>query len=464
MSILGLVVLVLFNVLFVGCASTSQEEIVKAANLNDNKIDEPISSNTNKVTTVSTNINEAIASPVDNNNKNTLSTPVESPYIPKDNPRPWSINLYEDSKMAQIDSIEVYLYKEPKKTDKKKLIPHFIDQTKTVDILFNAHSTPIITNRPIRVFIDPGHGGIDPGAVSKDKKTYEKTITLDIAQRLKTYLDGAGFITKLSRTENQTTIPLENRSIMANNWGADIFISIHVNSTTSSRPNGYETYVLANVGQLSTSMNKSSMTEADWDFINATYLGNKNDQNNLLLGYAIHRRTSKTSRIKDRGLRRARYNVLRGVTMPAALVECGYISSPQDLKQLKTADFRERCARGIYQGICDYAYGRMQPGLAATPVPTENKKNVAFTNQTNNLSTKTATIVQQPQLDNKPNRFIKGIEKKPPEKNQIWTPDYEENALTTSPELEAIREQALRAAGISFSPKEIAPPPSQKNN
>lgn len=446
--------LVFFSILFVGCASTSQEEIIKVINIDDIKIVE---------TTVATNINETIATPVDDNKTNAISKPVEAPYVPKDNPRPWSINLYEDSKVAQIDSIEVYLYKEPKENDKKKLIPHFIDQTKTIDILFNAHSTPIITNRPIRVFIDPGHGGVDPGAVAKDKKTYEKTITLDIAQRLKTYLDGAGFVTKLSRTENQTTLSLENRSIMANNWGADIFISIHVNSTTSSKPNGYETYILANVGQLSTSMNKSSMTKSDWDFINATYLGNKNDKNNLLLGYAIHRRTSKTSRIKDRGLRRARYNVLRGVTMPAALVECGYISSPQDLKLLKTADYRERCARGIYQGICDYAYGRMQPGLAATPVPTENKKMIVSTNQPNNLSSEPSKTLQPAQLENTPDRLIKAMEKRPIEKKPIWTPDYKEDALATSPELEAIREQALRAAGISFSTKDIAPP-SQKNN
>lgn len=374
----------------------------------------------------------------------------------KDKPRPWDIELYPDSKFAQIDNTKVFLYEFPKQ-NKNGLFPHFFDQTKIVDVIFSAHNNPIITNRPCRVFIDPGHGGEDPGAISTDQRTYEKKLTLDIAERLQTYLHGAGFSTMLSRTDNNTTIPLDERTFMANSWGADIFISIHINSSSSKMPNGYETYILANVGQPSTLMNKSKLTNTDLAFINATYMGNKNDNQNLLLGFAIHRRTAKTTRIPDRGLRRARFKVLRHVAMPAVLVECGYLSSQKDSKLLNTADFRERCARGIYQGICDYVYGRMQPGLASTPVPKSKKSSYNTQSQTpdtHNDVNKTDSNIQTTTPQTTQKEFIHPVKYKPMLQPPVWTPSYEEDEEPASPELKAIRQKALTDAGINFSPKE----------
>lgn len=459
--------------LFVGCASTPKAEESNIEELGGTNLVTTTSCETNAIP--NTVVSNATTKAQTDSSIQTLppsqveeASPPSQPSPPKDNPRPWSIELSANSRCAQIDNTEIYLYKEPKKGGSKELIPHFIDQTKTIDVVFNAHTTPIATNRPVRVFIDPGHGGIDPGAISRDGKTYEKTITLDIAKRLQTYLTGAGFTTLLSRTDNNTTLSLEERSVMANNWNADIFISIHINSSTSTMPNGYETYVLANVGQLSTTMIPSSMTAKDWEFVNATYNGNKNDNGNILLGFAIHRRTVKTSRIPDRGLRRARYNVLRGVTMPAVLVECGYLSSPKDFKLLKTADFRERCARGIYQGICDYAYGRMQPGLAPTPVPQQNtKQNTQPATTPSNPTPAPAlqpTVIQtpkapeQPTINGTPERLIEAMEYKPEPQTPVWTPNYDQDDDTPTPEISAAREKALDDAGISFSPKEIPPP------
>lgn len=438
-------------VLFLGCASTPEApETDDKNNVAKNLVDVVscptntttnivvTSSSTNQVTTttptqIKTSSNSAVVTPV------STTKEVSPPSPPKDNPRPWDYVLFENSNSALIDGAEVFLYNHPQKQkNTNKLIPHFFDQTKTIDVIFNAHTCPIATNRQLRIFIDPGHGGADPGAVSKDEKTYEKTVTLDIAKRLQTYLSNAGFLTMLSRTDNNTTLTLNERTVMANCWGADAFISIHVNSSKSSSPNGYETYILANVGQLSTSMDKASMTQKDWDFVNAKYQGNNNDKQNLLLGYAIHRRTAKTTRVPDRGLRRARFLVLREVTMPAVLVECAYLSSPKDSKLLYTADYRERCARGIYQGICDYMYGRMQPGLAATPVPTTK-----------------AYEAPKPPANHTPDRLAKVMEYAPPTNQPpAWVPNYPEDDPSKTKELALARENALKNAGIIVSPKE----------
>ena len=95
------------------------------------------------------------------------------------------------------------------------------------------------------VVIDPGHGGTDPGAVSKDGKTYEKNLTLDIAKRLsdKIKADCPGVKVILTRDKDKT-VALNDRAAIANKVGADLFISIHINSTAKSSPNGYSVHVL----------------------------------------------------------------------------------------------------------------------------------------------------------------------------------------------------------------------------
>ena len=429
-------------ILFLGCASTpDNSNTIATDNVATNQVNSAIGSTNIVSNNIAINTNNVEIS-------STTNSLTFTKTLPKDKPSPWEYSISEITKTIQIDGAQIYLYNSPQKQTKtNKRIPHFIDQTKTIDVIFNAHNSPIITNRPLRVFIDPGHGGLDPGAISKDKKLYEKTITLDIAKRLQTYLSAAGFITMLSRVDNSTTLSLEERETKANSWGADIFISIHINSSKSSEPNGFETYILANHGQLSTSMDKASMTQKDWNFVNCKYAGNKNDNKNLLLGFAIHRRTVKTSRIPDRGLRRARFSVLRNVMIPAVLVECGFLSSPKDSKLLYTADFRERCARGIYQGICDYAYGRMQPGLIATPVPSANNCHKKFIN---NSETK---LIPSQESNFTPTRLIDAMEYRPQTQQPIWKPNYEEDNPNDSKELAAAREKALQNAGIILSPK-----------
>lgn len=283
---------------------------------------------------------------------------VESPGAPSSS-KPWEIKLKMGSEHSVIDGVIVYLSEPAIALDAKgrKLAVQPVDQKNIIAPLKTAHTSPISPTRPLRVFIDPGHGGGDPGARSKNQKVSECDAVLDISQRLAEHLRNAGFEVRLSRNGPSISQTLEGRTESASRWKADVFLSIHINASSSAGPNGFETYILPALG---TKDNGGRLP------------GNANDIRNMQLGYAIQRRALKTSGFKDRGLRRARFTVLREAKMPAVLIECGFISSGEDIKVLETASGRERIARGIYQGVCDYAYGTMSPGLAAHPVVDPN--------------------------------------------------------------------------------------------
>ena len=451
----------LLSCLFIfGCASTKNkqsEETTQPITTNtvmELKVTPDIVSNihTNETTNIVTKI-ETPKGATDASKKNILKdNPV--PYISpiKETPKAWDIIYSTKQKFVKIDNASIALYEKTQTNIIGKVYPNFIDKCTTIDVILDTHTTPIATNRPFRVFIDPGHGGNDPGAIIKKERTFEKTLALDIALRLQKHLTNAGFVTTLSRTDNKTTLSLDERCIMANQWNADMFISIHINSSTSAIPNGYETYVLANVGKLSTSMDATQMTSDDWSFVNERYIGNKNDKRNLLLGFAIHRKMINNINIADRGLRRARFYVLREVSMPAVLVECGYLSSPIDSKHIKTAAYRENCARGIYQGICDYAYGRMLPGLKAVDIPSPNNNainvNHATSEEESSLSTNSYNTKKEEIINTNP--------------EPVWTPNYSEDDSSLNPEIAAARAKALADAGITLTTKEPSKSPTKK--
>jgi len=177
----------------------------------------------------------------------------------------------------------------------------------------------------IKVYIDAGHGGYDPGAVRFGLN--EKDANLDIALRLKSKLEAKGYAVVMTRT-NDAYSTLDERVNKANSSGADIFISIHNNAALSEYAHGTETYWCAN------GVTGSSQL--------AGYV-----QNNLVkqIGRA------------NRGVKTANFRVIKYTKMPAALVECAFVSNPTEAALLKTADFREKCAVGLYNGIAAFAKG-----------------------------------------------------------------------------------------------------------
>lgn len=193
------------------------------------------------------------------------------------------------------------------------------------------------------VVLDPGHGGKDPGAIGH-RRTYEKKIVLDITKRVKRKLNASHVAVRMTRTRDKT-LQLPQRPQLANKWGADVFVSIHANSASRTAAQGIETFVMPVVGFPST----TSVTPNK-----KVYPGNRSDGANTLLAAFIQQGILSQTKATDRGVKRARFTVLRDAKCPAALVEVGFLSNPSEASKLIDASYRDRVAEGIAQGILTY--------------------------------------------------------------------------------------------------------------
>lgn len=198
-----------------------------------------------------------------------------------------------------------------------------------------------------RIVIDPGHGGKDPGAQNRSRGVNEKTLTLDVAQRIKRKLETYGYKVVLTR-ETDTFIDLPDRPAHANRVDADLFVSIHFNAVDDARVSGVESYVMTPAYLPSTS--SSSLTAS----ARKSYPGNKNDPWNVLAGYFIQTAMVRNLGVTDRGLKRARFAVLRDLNCPGVLVEGGFLSNGAEAERLKTTAGREKLADSIVEGILLY--------------------------------------------------------------------------------------------------------------
>lgn len=182
------------------------------------------------------------------------------------------------------------------------------------------------------IYIDPGHGGSDPGASGYSGKNVEKDITLDISLRLAAILREQGARVEMSRTTD-ATVGLNQRPYSANEINADAFISIHTDSFTSSAAQGTSTYFYA-----------PSSRQHLYD----------QRSNRKQLAESIHQFMVSDLDIPDRGVREANFAVLRESKMPAVLVETAFISNPEEERLLADANFRQRIAEAIAKGINSY--------------------------------------------------------------------------------------------------------------
>ncbi len=176
----------------------------------------------------------------------------------------------------------------------------------------------------MKIFIDPGHGGTDPGGTRyNDQGMTEKEINLDIALKMKCILTERGHDIMMSRNED-INVSLVERVDMANDWFANYFISIHCNSVSSPSANGVETlyYPTSVTGQ-------AFAAEVQEQLVLQTKLVNRG--------------------IKPRDL-----YVLRKTRMPAVLVEVGFLTNPLENELLNSEEFRSKCARAIADGVTQY--------------------------------------------------------------------------------------------------------------
>ncbi len=183
---------------------------------------------------------------------------------------------------------------------------------------------PRVPNGRQVVIIDPGHGGPDPGAVGIGG-IKEKEIVLDISSRISAILEQQGVSTVMTRTAD-IDLDLEPRVELADRMRATVFVSIHANAISMARPevNGLETYYY----------------DSGYD-----------------LARMIHASVLQTAQIRDRGVRSARFYVLRKSSMPSVLVETGFVTGAEDAANLANSAHRQRMAEGIARGILQYIRG-----------------------------------------------------------------------------------------------------------
>lgn len=224
------------------------------------------------------------------------------------------------------------------------------------------------------VVIDPGHGGKDPGAVSRDGVLKEKDLTLKISKRIKRFLEKkvAGITVALTRTDDRF-LSLTERTAFANSLNADLFISVHCNSATDSTSKGIETFYLSKssspramrVAARENGIPLTKMSDLDATLLDLTMISKKTESDRL--ANAVHKSlaqalTRELPRMRDRGVKRAPFYVLLGAKMPAILVECAFISNGRDKDKLTSPSHLDCIAGGIVQGAVEYLGGLGEKG------------------------------------------------------------------------------------------------------
>ncbi len=195
------------------------------------------------------------------------------------------------------------------------------------------------------VVLDPGHGGSEHGTHGISSGRAEKDLTLDLAKRVQEFLSAAGIRVVLTRTTDRT-VELEDRVAFCREQHAGLFVSLHFNSAGGAE--GIETYCMPPAGMVSTSKPSSQNGDAD------RMPGNQYDLCNVWLAHCVQRSLLRATQATDRGVRRARFVVLRDASCPAILVEAGFLSNATEERQLISAAYRDTLARAIGEGILVY--------------------------------------------------------------------------------------------------------------
>ena len=217
------------------------------------------------------------------------------------------------------------------------------------------------------IVLDPGHGGKDPGARGK-LGTQEKTIVLDIAQRLRRNLEKNGIKIIMTRTKDDF-VTLEKRTEIASQRRADLFVSIHANASRFKNARGVEIYYLRELDF--TEKNEDQVKEnkrnlfklysidrnsSDVENIVSDLIYNYKRAESQALASFVTKKTSGTMNALNRGSKTAGFFVLRNTLIPAILVEVGFLSNLSEERQLKSPTYRQKIADGLSRSILEYAH------------------------------------------------------------------------------------------------------------
>jgi N-acetylmuramoyl-L-alanine amidase len=227
-----------------------------------------------------------------------------------------------------------------------------------------------------RIVIDAGHGGHDSGTIGVDG-IQEKDVVLDVALRVGKLLhDRLGAEIIYTRADD-TFIPLETRTAIANKAQADLFLSIHANSSPDASARGVETYYLnftSSPDALQTAARENAVSDQSIhqlsDLIKKITLKDKISESREFASDVEASLYGGLQRgnvgLKDRGVKKAPFVVLIGANMPSILAEVSFVTNPRDANQLQQPDYRQRVAESLYKGVAKYA-----GGLSASKAATE---------------------------------------------------------------------------------------------
>ena len=227
--------------------------------------------------------------------------------------------------------------------------------------------------RRARILIDPGHGGKDPGAV-RSGSAQEKELNLNVAKELHALLSkDKDFEVKMTRGDD-TFIPLGRRAKLANEFKADIFISIHTNAAKRGSAEGFEVYFRSDKASSAEAAEtaalenealqyegKSPAAVSFADLLLKSMAGTENMNESSKIASHIRRATAKNSKaigikvFENSCIKQANFYVLRGVEAPSVLVEMGYMSNTNDRKRLNNKASRAKIAESVYDGLISYA-------------------------------------------------------------------------------------------------------------
>jgi N-acetylmuramoyl-L-alanine amidase len=212
-----------------------------------------------------------------------------------------------------------------------------------------------------KVVIDAGHGGHDTGTIGPSG-LMEKELVLDVAKRLKTLIEDQIGAQVLLTRQDDTFVPLESRTALANEQSGDLFISIHANSSRTRTVRGVETFYLnitTSRESLDTATRENAASERSihelQDLLKQITLKDKVDESRELARFVQQSMSSRKNAGTDRGVKQAPFIVLMGANMPSVLVEVSFISNPQEEKLLRTPEYRQQIAESILGGVRSYS-------------------------------------------------------------------------------------------------------------
>ncbi len=256
------------------------------------------------------------------------------------------LELNADSREVRLNGIRLLLG-EPSLMHKGSLHLSRTDERTFLGPILSASRVPGRVPEVRTIVIDAGHGGRDTGTANSKLGLHEKGFALELAMSLKRLLEEAGFNVLMTRTDD-TFVPLPDRPAFANKQKADLFVSVHFNAIANPSIAGAETYIFTPQNQRSTGADKAQSSDSE------AHPGHANNPWNAILGYRVHRRIITDLKSFDRGLKRARFVVLRDLDCPGILVEGGYLSNDAEARRIASPEWRGRLAKAIAAGVVEY--------------------------------------------------------------------------------------------------------------